>query len=76
MQTFPVHTLKSAPEQSKPSLERLQGILGVIPNLAGTIATSPVLMSSFVGLVREGARRQLLGGADLSAKKLQAGQRT
>jgi alkylhydroperoxidase family enzyme len=50
MQTFPVHTVHSAPEQSKPSLEALQGAFGMIPNLVGAVATSPVLIGSLVGL--------------------------
>jgi alkylhydroperoxidase family enzyme len=50
MQTFPVHTIESAPEQSKPSLEALQGAFGMIPNLLGAMSTSPVLMAELVGL--------------------------
>ena len=38
MHTFPVHTLESAPAQSKPSLEALQGAFGMIPNIAGAMA--------------------------------------
>lgn len=50
MSTFPVHTIESAPEQSKPSLEALHGAFGVIPNIAGAMSTSPVLIGSLVGL--------------------------
>lgn len=50
MQTFPVHTIESAPEQSKPSLEALQRAFGTIPNIAGAMSTSPVLIGSLVGL--------------------------
>jgi AhpD family alkylhydroperoxidase len=53
MQTFPVHTVESAPEQSRPPLRMLEGVFGVIPNLAGTMATSPVLISAFVGLFQK-----------------------
>jgi len=47
---FPIHTIESAPEQSRPSLEALQGAFGIIPNIAGAMATSPVLIGSLVGL--------------------------
>ncbi len=50
MQTFPVYTIESAPEQSKPSLEGLLQVFGFIPNIAGAMATSPVLIGSLVGL--------------------------
>lgn len=50
MQSFPVHTIESAPEESKPSLRVLQGIFGIIPNIAGAMSTSPVLIGSLVGL--------------------------
>ena len=50
MSTFPIHTIESAPEQSKPSLEALQSAFGIIPNIAGAMATSPVLIGSLVGL--------------------------
>jgi len=48
--TFPVHTMESAPERSKPPLEQLQSAFGMIPNIAGAMATSPVLINSLVGL--------------------------
>jgi alkylhydroperoxidase family enzyme len=50
MQTFPVYTIETAPEQSKPSLASLQQAFGIIPNIAGAMATSPVLIASLVGL--------------------------
>jgi AhpD family alkylhydroperoxidase len=53
MQAFPVHTIESAPEQSKPSLEALQGAFGMIPNLVGAMSTSPVLIGSLVGLFQK-----------------------
>jgi AhpD family alkylhydroperoxidase len=53
MQTFPVHTIESAPEQSKPSLEKLQGIFGMVPNIVGAMSTSPVLIGSLVGLFQK-----------------------
>ncbi len=53
MQTFPVHTIQSAPEGSRPSLQALQGAFGMIPNIAGAMSTSPVLIASLVGLFQK-----------------------
>src|ERR1700678_4181156 len=50
MTHLPVHTMKSAPEGSKPALQQLQSAFGMLPNIAGAIATSPVLINSLVGL--------------------------
>jgi alkylhydroperoxidase family enzyme len=50
MTTFPVHNMESAPERSKPALRQLQSAFGMIPNIAGVMATSPVLINSLVGL--------------------------
>ncbi len=50
MSTYPVHTLQTAPEASRPSLEALQSAFGFIPNMAGAMATSPILIGSLVGL--------------------------
>ena len=53
MQAFPLHTVQSAPEQSKPSLEALQRAFGMIPNVARAMSTSPVLIGSLVGLFQK-----------------------
>jgi len=50
MTNFPVYTLESAPEGSKPALRQLQSAFGMIPNIAGAMAISPVLTNSLVGL--------------------------
>jgi AhpD family alkylhydroperoxidase len=50
MTTFPVHTIESAPERSKPALQQLQSAFGMIPNIAGAMSTSPVLINSLIGL--------------------------
>jgi AhpD family alkylhydroperoxidase len=42
--------MESAPEPSKPAMQRLQTAFGMIPNVAGAMATSPVLINSLVGL--------------------------
>ena len=50
MTNFPILTSESAPERSKPALQQLQSAFGMIPNIAGAMATSPVLINSLVGL--------------------------
>jgi alkylhydroperoxidase family enzyme len=50
MTNFLVHTIESAPERSKPALRQLQSAFGTIPNIAGAMATSPVLINSLSAL--------------------------
>ncbi len=50
---FPVNTIDSAPEQSKPVLQQLQKTFGMIPNIAGTMSASPVLISGFLGIFQQ-----------------------
>ena len=50
MTSFPVHTIESAPDRSKPALKQLQSAFGMIPNIVGAASTSPVLINSLVGL--------------------------
>jgi alkylhydroperoxidase family enzyme len=50
MSSYPVHTIESAPAQSKPVLRQLQQRFGMIPNVAAKMASSPVLISGFIGL--------------------------
>ena len=50
MTHFPVHTLDSAPEHSRQALQSLQAAFGMIPNIAGAMATSPVLINSLVAI--------------------------
>lgn len=50
MPAFPIHTIESAPEKSRPSLEALHSAFGIIPNIVGAMATSSVLIDSLVGL--------------------------
>ena len=50
MTNFSVQTMESAPERSKPALRQLQSAFGMIPNIVGTMSTSPVLINSLVGL--------------------------
>jgi alkylhydroperoxidase family enzyme len=50
MASFPIHNIASAPERSRPALQQLQSAFGMVPNIAGAMATSPVLINSLVGL--------------------------
>jgi alkylhydroperoxidase family enzyme len=50
MTRFPLLTMESAPEASKPPLEKLRAAFGMIPNIAAVMANSPVLINSLVGL--------------------------
>ena len=50
MTSFPVNTIDSAPERSKPALQWLRSAFGTLPNIAGSMSTSPVLINSLVGL--------------------------
>jgi AhpD family alkylhydroperoxidase len=60
MTTFAIHTLESAPAESVPALRTLEEGLGFVPNLAATMAESPVLISGFVDL------RKTLAGSELT----------
>src|SRR5262245_45330415 len=45
---FDIHTIDSAPERSKSLLQELRSTLGMIPNLAATMAGSPELLEGFL----------------------------
>jgi alkylhydroperoxidase family enzyme len=47
-----IHTTESAPPASKPILDGIASDLGLVPNMAAAIATSPALLSAFDGLRR------------------------
>jgi AhpD family alkylhydroperoxidase len=50
MSNFPIHSIQSAPEASKVPLRALEEVFGFVPNLAGAMAGSPVLLKGFIGL--------------------------
>ena len=54
-----IHTTESAPPASKPILDGIASDLGLVPNMAATIAASPALLSAFDGL------RRAVGSAEL-----------
>jgi alkylhydroperoxidase family enzyme len=47
MQKFTVHTVESAPEESRPTLRGMQQKFGFLPNIMGTMAENPVLLNGF-----------------------------
>ena len=53
MTSYPIRTIASAPEESKPVLEQLQQTFGLIPNIAGAMANSPELIKAFIGLFQQ-----------------------
>lgn len=50
MSKFPIHTIETAPEGSKPLLEGAQKKLGFIPNLFGALAEAPVALEAYLAL--------------------------
>ena len=50
MSIFDIQTIDRAPEGSRAPLEGLQQAFGMLPNVAGIIANSPVLANIFVPL--------------------------
>jgi alkylhydroperoxidase family enzyme len=53
MSHFPIYTLDSAPEQSKPAMNGLAQAFGMVPNLIGAIAGSPKLINGLVGVFQQ-----------------------
>ncbi len=49
MTSYPIHTVDSAPEASRPALEALQKVFGFIPAVAGVMASSATLLKGFAG---------------------------
>jgi len=67
MSDYKVYTIETAPEKSKPALQGLKQNVGLVPNLAATMAGSPVLINGFDGAFGNfhggsftGAERQVL----------------
>ncbi|MEO6598471.1 MAG: carboxymuconolactone decarboxylase family protein [Polyangiaceae bacterium] len=50
MSDFPLYTMETAPQESKPILGELQKAFGFLPNIAGKMAISPEMMTGFIGL--------------------------
>jgi len=50
MSQFPIHTVETAPEASKPFLDGAKKAFGLIPNLVGEFAESPAVVEGYLGL--------------------------
>ncbi len=61
MPHFAIHKIDTAPAGSAEALRALEQGLGFVPNLAATMAESPVLVSGFVDLRNTLARGELTG---------------
>jgi AhpD family alkylhydroperoxidase len=62
MTNYPIHTIDSAPDGAKQALHGLQQALGLVPNLAATMANSPPLVNSFVAAFGQFGGAGLTGG--------------
>lgn len=69
MSTFTVHTTESAPAGSRPSMARLKEAIGMVPNLAASMAESPALLEGFVNL-REIQARGTFSPAEIQVLSL------
>ncbi|MFW8590412.1 carboxymuconolactone decarboxylase family protein [Glaciecola sp. 2405UD65-10] len=47
MTSLTIHTIESAPQDSKPQLEASEKAFGMLPNLHGVLATSPQLLAAY-----------------------------
>jgi alkylhydroperoxidase family enzyme len=54
-----IHSAENAPDESKAILEGIAADIGLVPNMAGTAAGSPALLSAFDGLRRAVGSGQL-----------------
>jgi len=50
MSDFTVHTIDSAPEESRAILEGAKGMLGFVPNLFGVMAEAPAMLQAYTTL--------------------------
>jgi len=62
MTAFTIHTIDTAPEDSRETLRHVRKTLGMIPNLAAAMAESPTLLRSFFAvrdLYAQGSMRRI-----------------
>jgi uncharacterized peroxidase-related enzyme len=50
MNTFPVHTVETAPSASAPFIEGARKAFGLVPNLIGVFANSPAVVEGYLAL--------------------------
>lgn len=51
MTNYTTHTIETAPDASKPILEKVQSGFGFVPNLMATMSESPVMVESYLTLM-------------------------
>src|ERR1700748_2688390 len=56
MATLKIHTIETAPEDSRQALEEVQHKLGNVPNLYGTMANSPEMLKGYLALNQQWER--------------------
>jgi len=66
MHAFPVLTTDSAPQRSRQAVQALESAFGFVPNVAGAMANSPVLITTLVGVF------QNVHGGSFSEHQIQA----
>lgn len=71
MSQFPIHTVDSAPEPSRPRLLALRQAVGMIPNLAAGMAESPALLGAFLA-VRDLYQNSSFTGAEIQVLSIVA----
>jgi alkylhydroperoxidase family enzyme len=62
MNTYPIHTIDSAPDGARQALAGLQHAFGLVPNLAATMANSPPLVNAFVAASGQFGGASFTGG--------------
>jgi len=62
--TFPVHTLESAPAESREALSAAAAAFGFVPNLIGVMASSPALAEAYLALSGIFERKTALSPAE------------
>jgi AhpD family alkylhydroperoxidase len=65
MSKYEVHTVETAPEASKPLLRNLHDSIGMIPNLAASMAESPELLKGFLTI------REIFSGGSFTPADIQ-----
>lgn len=50
MRDFPIHTIDSAPEASRPTIESAREAFGFVPNLIGMLAEAPAAAAAYLDL--------------------------
>src|SRR5262245_43425785 len=53
---FPIHTVQSAPAEAAAVLSTIQSQLGLVPNLAASMANAPALVLAFAALRDQAAK--------------------